>query len=421
VLLRLLLFGGFCGALAAAASGQEAIRFGALIDGSGQVIEDAVVVVEGDRFVAVGSGDAAVPDRATVTDLRPLTGIPGLIDVHTHITYYWNRWPRAEPFAQHFARPVADTVVLAEENARRALEAGVTTVRDLGSQEYADLRMRDLIERGEMVGPRIFGAGYGLFKLRKAPDADAPLWPKGGIWDISEIDRAVKAQVDAGVDVIKMYATTGSGRDLSGIQTFTYEEIKTAVDAAHRFGRSIAVHAYGPEAARAAVLAGADSVEHAIDLDDETLAEMVSRGTVYAPTIDHNRYYAEHLAVFRYSAEDKKNLDAFRARNLETARRAHAAGVTIAMGSDAVFTAFGENTRELGWFVEIGMTSAEVLATATTNGAALLGMEEELGRVAPGYLADLVAVDGDPLADIRVLFDGVRWVMKGGRVVVDRR
>jgi imidazolonepropionase-like amidohydrolase len=295
-------------------------------------------------------------------------------------------------------------------------------VRDLGSREYADLRMRDLIDRGAMTGPRIMGAGYGLYKLSEAPHSNAPAaWPRGAISDISEIDAAVKAQVDAGADVIKLYGSTGSGRDVTGHQTFTFEEMKAAVDAAHRYGRRIAVHSYGPEAGRDAVFAGADSLEHAVDLDDETLAEMARRGTVYVPTIDHNRYYAEHLKEFGYSAEDGKNLDAFRARNVMTAKRAHEAGVTIAMGSDAVFTAFGENTRELGWFVEIGMTPAEALATATTNAAALLGRQDELGRVAPGYLADLVAVEGDPLEDIGALIGGVRWVMKGGEVVVDRR
>ena len=158
-----------------------------------------------------------------------------------------------------------------------------------------------------------------------------------------------------------------------------------------------------------------------MDLDDATLADMVARHTVYVPTIDHNRYYAEYRAQFGYTAAQAAALDAYRERNLATARRAFRAGVTFAMGSDAVFTMFGQNTRELGWFVKIGMSPAQALATATTNGAALLGRANELGAVRPGYLADIVAVEGDPLADIGVVIDKVRWVMKGGRVVVDRR
>jgi imidazolonepropionase-like amidohydrolase len=139
------------------------------------------------------------------------------------------------------------------------------------------------------------------------------------------------------------------------------------------------------------------------------------------PTIDHNRYYAEYHEQFGYTPEQVAGLDAYRARNIETARRAWKLHVKFAMGSDAVFTMFGQNTRELGWFVQIGMTPAEALATATTNAAALLGMGQSLGAVAPGYYADLVAVAGDPLRDIRVVIDSVHWVMKSGQVIVDRR
>jgi imidazolonepropionase-like amidohydrolase len=148
---------------------------------------------------------------------------------------------------------------------------------------------------------------------------------------------------------------------------------------------------------------------------------MVSQGTYYVPTIDHNRYYAEYHEQFKYTPAQVAALDSFRLRNVETARRAFRAGVKFAMGSDAVFNMFGQNTRELLWYAQIGMTPAQALATATTHGAALLGMERKLGAVAPGYFADIVAVDGDPLTDIRVVVDRVRWVMKGGRVVVDRR
>ena len=157
-----------------------------------------------------------------------------------------------------------------------------------------------------------------------------------------------------------------------------------------------------------------------MELDDATLAEMKKRGTYYVPTVDHNRYYAEHAKEFGYGPEVVKNLNAFRERTLKTVRRAHEAGVRIAMGSDALFTMCGENARELGWFVKAGMTPAEALASATTTGAALLGKETELGAVAPGYHADLVAVEGDPLKDIDAVISHVTWVMKAGVVVVDK-
>jgi imidazolonepropionase-like amidohydrolase len=407
---------------APAATAVRALRFGHLVDGTGRVLTDAVVVVTGDRVTAVGTGEAAVPRGAAVTDLRRYTAIPGLIDVHTHMMYWWDRAAGTEPWSALGRRPSAVTVFLAQENARRTLESGVTTVRDLGAFDYGDVALRELITRGAIVGPRMFVSGYGLQRARGTPRPDAPPGvPRGLVSDTAEIARAVQAQVDAGVDQIKMYGSTGSASDTSGRPTFSRAEMTAAVDAAHRLGRRIAIHSYGPEGGRDAVLAGAESVEHAVDLDDATLAEMARRGTVYVPTIDHNRYYAEHRSEYGYTAAQAAALDAYRARNLETARRAFRAGVKLAMGSDAVFTMFGQNTRELGWFVQIGMTPAQALATATTTAAALLGQERALGAVAPGYYADIVAVEGDPLADIDVVLRGVRWVMKGGAVVVDRR
>jgi imidazolonepropionase-like amidohydrolase len=155
-------------------------------------------------------------------------------------------------------------------------------------------------------------------------------------------------------------------------------------------------------------------------MDDATIAEMARRGTWYVPTIDHNRYYADHASEYGFSPAAVAALRAFVERNLETARKAIAAGVKVAMGSDAVYSGFGENTRELAQLVRAGMTPAQALHAATAGGAELLGQEKTLGALAPGYAADIVAVDGDPLTNVAVLIDGVRWVMKGGAVVVDR-
>lgn len=397
----------------------KAIRFGRLVDGQGKVWTNAIVIVRGNKIEKVGGADLAIPEGAEVIDLTRFTGIPGLIDVHTHMTFWWDSTQTTPPFAQLGRQRPAFRVYMAQENARKTLEAGVTSVRDLGSSDYDDIVMRDLINRGAMTGPRMFVAGCGLSATSEPYRPGSTTSFCGKADGVPEVLRAVRQQVAAGADVIKMFASTGSDHDLTGFQTFTYDEIKAAVDAAHKFGKHIAVHSYGPDAARDAARAGADSVEHAIDMDDATLAEMARRGTYYVPTIDHNRYYAENRQQFGWDEKIVASFNDFIQKNLETARRAHKAGVHFAMGSDAVFTMFGQNTRELAWFVKAGLTPAQALETATTNAAALLGKQDSLGAVAPGYFADLVAVEGDPLTDINTVIQNVRWVMKDGRVVVD--
>ena len=309
---------------------------------------------------------------------------------------------------------------LAPENALRTLEAGVTTVRDLGAGEGMSFAMRDLINRGAMIGPRMFLCGNGLSVSRSAPRPGAPVNP-GQADGAAEVMRAARQQIGSGAEWVKLFGSTGSGNDVTGYQTFTFDEMKAAVDVTHNLGKRVAIHSYGPAGARDAVRAGTDSLEHAVDFDQETLDEMVRRKTFYVPTIDHNRYYAEHAREFGYSDTDVENLHEYMKRNLTAARRAFQPGVRFAMGSDAVFTMFGENARELEWFVQAGMTPAQAIHSATRNGAALLGMESNLGQIAPGYYADLIAVDGDPLTDIRAVTRQVRWVMKGGAVVVDKR
>ncbi len=383
---------------------ERAVRFGKLVAGYGQVVDDAVVIMEGERIRNVARGESSIPAGADVIDLRPLTGIPGLIDVHTHLTFGRTPGRRRSP---------VESMFLGQEGARRTLEAGVTTVRDMNAVEYLDIAMRNLVESGDLLGPRMLVVGYGLqitWAETGPGTADGP----------DEVRRVVRRNIAAGVNWIKMFGSYGGGADLRDYQTFTYEEMKAAVDATHNLGKRIAIHAYGRGSARDAVRAGADSLEHGPDMDDETIQEMVRRGTFYVPTIDHNRYYLENGEAFGWAPGYEQRLTDFIERNLETARRAHAAGVRFAMGSDALLTMFGENTRELEWFVRAGMTPEEALETATTNAAEMLGMENEIGAVRSGYYADLVAIDGDPLSDVGAIINGVRWVMKAGRVVVDK-
>ena len=398
----------------------KAIYFGKIIDGNGKVISNGVVITHADRIVKIGTEkEIEIPPTAEKINLKTYTAIPGLIDAHTHMTFYWDKTPGSNPWGQLGTLGPAVTVFLAQENARKTLESGVTTVRDLGSFDNMDFAMRDLINRGAMVGPRMFVAGNGLhissspYKIGVIPDA-------GTCDGIEAVQRVARQQIASGADWIKMYGSTGSDKDVTGFQTFTYEEMKAAADVAHFAGKRIAIHSYGPDGARDAVRAGTNTVEHAIDIDDITLAKMAKEGIVYVPTVEHNKYYIAHKDEYGYDSIVVKNLNSYVDKNFETLKRAIKANVKIGMGSDAVFTGFGENSRELAWFVKAGMTPEQALKTATTGGAEMLGMEKDLGEIAPGFFADIVAVEGDPLKDINVIINKVKWVMKAGQVVIDK-
>jgi imidazolonepropionase-like amidohydrolase len=392
------------GQAALAFSATKAIKAGRLVDGSGKVTTNVVIVVENDRIVSVGTG--APPPGAEVIDLSRYTLVPGLIDLHTHMTYYWDRAPGTRPLGQP-RRPAGVTTMLALENARRTLETGVTTIRDLGAGNEVDYAMRDLINMGKAIGPRMFVAGQGLSAGRNTTV------------DAESFRQQAEARIAAGSDWVKVFGSRGSYQSVDTTQTVPFEAMKAVVDAAHAKGHRVAIHSYGASGVKDAVRAGADSVEHGIELDDETIADMVKRGTVWVPTIDHNRYYVDAKDEFGFAPDTIPPLQAYIEKNLESTRRAVRAGVKIGMGSDAVYTMFGQNTRELAWFIKAGMTPAQAIASATTIPAALLGHDQDLGAVAPGYFADIVAVDGDPLADIDTLINRVVWVMKGGTVVVD--
>ncbi len=403
-LLALFIVLGFPGS---AVAQIKVIRVAQLWDGA-RVLTDVFVVIDGDRIARIANSSESIPGTAEVIDLRKYTLLPGLIDLHTHMTYYWDRQSGTRPLGQR--RRPAVTVFLAQDNARRTLETGVTTVRDLGAANDTDYAMRDLIAMGAMLGPRMIVAGQGISAPRQTttPSLDA-------------MRAAAEERIKNGSDWIKVYGSRGSYDSVDTTQTLTFDEMKAIVEASHAAGHKVAIHSYGASGVKDAVRAGADSVEHGIDLDDETLAEMVSRRTVWVPTIDHNRYYVDAKDEYGFKPEAIAPLQDYIQRNLDATRRAVKAGVRIGMGSDAVYSMFGQNTRELGWFVKAGMSVEQALAAATTTAAELLGMQDRLGRIAPGYAADFVAVEGNPLQAIDALFTGVRVVMKDGRIVVDKR
>jgi imidazolonepropionase-like amidohydrolase len=268
--------------------------------------------------------------------------------------------------------------------------------------------MRDLVAMGAMVGPRMFVAGQGISAGR------------GWTPNPPVLAKQAEDRITAGSDWVKVYASRGSFDSVDTTQTLTFDELKAIVDAAHALKHKVAIHSYGASGVHDAVLAGADSVEHGIEVDDDTFAEMVKRGTVWVPTIDHNRYYVDAKEEYGFKDEAIPPLNDYIAKNLESTTRAFKAGVKLGMGSDAVYSMFGQNTRELEWFVKAGMTPAQALATATTIAAELLDRKDRLGRIAPGFAADLVAIEGRPLDNIHDVIAGVRWVMKDGKVVVTR-
>ena len=398
-----------------------ALHFSGVYNSNGEYSKDVLIVVEDSRIKDIIKFEESVIKNYKYQDLRPLNAIPGLIDVHTHITYYWDKSPGTNPWedADKLTAPVI--VFLAQENAIKTLECGVTTIRDLGSWRGMDLDMQALINRGAMKGPRMYVSGNGLH-ISYAPHA--PLNPKhdpGKADDLDAIAKVVRQELASGVDWIKMYGSTGSDQDVSSFQTYTFEEMKLACDITRLAGKKIAIHAYGAEAARDAIRAGAHSIEHATDLLKSDFELMLQHGTYYVPTVDHNRYYIDHSDEYGYGHQVKENLQNYIQRNFETLKLAIKMNVPIAMGSDAVFTGFGQNTRELGWFVKAGMSPLQALQSATLQAAKLLGKESELGSLSKGFRADIVAIEGDPFQDINAVIYGVKWVMKDGEVMIDKR
>ena len=387
----------------ATADTRLVIRAARMLDArAGRAINDAAVVVEGDRVTAVGAG-AAVPAGARVIDLGDVTLMPGLIDAHTHITYHFDRTGR---FGVSWDSGPDETLGYAEENARETLLAGVTTARDLGGASRVVTRLRDLINRGEAEGPRLLVSGDPLTSavLRGAGEDRGER--------VHRVREFVRARVAEGVDVIKIFV----GVDDRGQPTFSAQEISAAVEEARRAGLRVAAHAHEAAAVKAAVRGGCASVEHGSFLDEEAVRELARRHAALVPTLYLPTHYLEHRE--RFVAFDPFTWSFFerlRAGNLANAKRAKKGGVWIVAGSDAVAGLHGHNPREIVWLVRAGLTPAEALRAATVDAAALLGLEGRVGEIKPGAFADLIAVPGDPTKEIDAV-ERVVFVLKGGKV-----
>ncbi|EYF04845.1 amidohydrolase family protein [Chondromyces apiculatus] len=388
---------------------DKAIRLGKLVNPEdGSVINQAIVVIHDDRISYVGADETQIPCGASIIDWSAFTGLPGLVDAHVHFSYQTDQEPGTLPWARttwlHNNNPYK-LVDLARGAAVATLKTGVTTAIDKGARDYVINTLRAEIAAGELNGPRIFTA-YGGISNYKFPSS-VPA---------EELTGWVHLQKLRGADLVKVWADRCSDQTLDCVPTFTFDELKLLVDTSHQEGLPIAIHAYHGDTAKLAILAGPDSVEHPEGIDAVDCGTMIDKGTIYVPTIDHNRYYNDNLAFFGYAPELEAQFDEYIQENLATATQAHQLGVQMAMGSDAVFTGFGQNTHELTWLVQAGMTPLEALRAATLHGAQSMGLQDEIGRVAVGYYADIIAVEGDPLTDVNVVINNVREVMMGGRV-----
>ena len=395
------------------------VKAARLIDGQGGgPVADAVVVIEDDRIARVGSR-LPVPEAAEVIDLGGATLLPGLIDCHTHLTGQ----PGDNYYEDIFRRSPIDYAVVAHVYARRTLEAGFTTIRDLGAGELIDIALRNAINRGEIPGPRMQVATLAVSATGGHGDLSgfSPyLLFKGlsGIADgVDEIRKLVRREVKYGADVIKVAATAGvlSEEDSVGAPQFSQEELDALVVEAHMWERRVAAHAHGTEGIKRAIRAGVASVEHASFIDDEGIEMARQKGTWLVMDIYNDDYIMAEFARKGYPEKiiEKERLVGQTQR--QNFRKAVAAGAKVAFGSDAGVYPHGWNGKQFAKMVEWGMTPTQAIRAATIDAAELLGWRDRVGSIETGKFADLIAVRGDPLTDVTEL-ERVSFVMKGGIV-----
>jgi len=401
------------------------IHAGRVIAVPGQAPRGATtIVVDEGRIVAVQDGFAIAPDGAETIDLKSRTVLPGLIDSHTHLAS-----DRAGN--EGLAAALTDSVPLGaletQWNGMKTLRAGFTTVRNLGDEDGRVLALREAIRRGWVMGPRIIDAGESLStsgghmdgRVGLADEVHGLIGTENLCDGVDDCRRAVRRQIGRGADVIK-FATTGGVNSGTGLATRMFEdEARALVETAHAYGRKVAVHAHGAEGIRLAVRAGADSIEHGTVMDAEILKLMREQGTFYVPTLSTVNGYLERLAANpnAYPPAIKAQIDWRIGITGKSLQQAYPAGVRIAYGTDAGVSKHGRNADEFELLVKFGMPPAEAIKAATVNAAELLGLAKEVGTIEPGKSADIIAVDGDPLVDVKVL-KAMEFVMARGTVVV---
>jgi imidazolonepropionase-like amidohydrolase len=399
-----------------------AVQAGRLIDGTSTTVRERVtVLIGGGKVISVQDGFQA-PTGVRVIDLRTSTVMPGLIDAHTHIT--------GEGTGNAIVRAATETpmddAVRSTVYAKRTLEAGFTTIRNVGAEGGADVALKKAIEAGLVEGPRIWTArttlsitgGHGDQGGLRPDLWVAPTWMDGIVDSADEARKAVRYQHKYGADLIKFTATGGvlSIGDSGDAQQFTDEEMRAIVEASHLLGLKVAAHAHGKKGIEAAIKAGVDSIEHGTYSDAATFALFKEHGTYLVPTILAGKTVAEMATVPGY-LHPSVQAKAARIGPLiqDMFKRAYAAGVKIAFGTDSGVSNHGENAREFQYMVEAGMPAIEAILAATRAGADLIGASDRIGSIQAGRFADLVAVAGNPLTDISEMRK-ITFVMKGGVV-----
>ena len=420
----------FCtrGILAQSQSGSAApasvvIKAGKLLDvRKGSYVENAAVWIDGERIKQVGAAaeiEAQAAKNAKVIDLGRATVLPGLIDCHTHIMARFDESENGYLLGLA-TKSQAFRALEGAYNARITLEAGYTTIRDVENEgsDYADVALRDAIKQGLAVGPRMQVATRAIAAVGQynpfGVSPDLTNFPTGAqlVSGVEEARRAVREQIGPGADLIKVYADWDN-------PTLTVEEMRVIVEEAHKQKRKVAAHATTPEGIKNALTAGVDSIEHGHGIDREGLEMMKAKGTFLVPTIGAIDLQIEKYKNDSVTPERRQRREAFLQGIQQSVQTAKSLGVKMAAGFDAASAEDqGMNATELAAMVKRGLTPLEVIQAATINAAELLGWLDKVGALEPGHYADLIAVDGDPLADITVL-QHVKLVMKGGVVVKD--
>jgi imidazolonepropionase-like amidohydrolase len=399
------------------------IKAGRLVDvRSGRVLTDQAILIEGDRIKQVGpAGSVQAPAGAHVIDLSNATVLPGLIDCHTHLT--------GEPGHNGYEAlgiSIPREALYGAKNARLTLEAGFTTVRNVGASGYSDIALRDAINAGDVPGPRIDASGPPIGVTGGHCD-ESLLAPEfnhrgDGVADgVPALMQKTREIAKYGADCIKICASGGvlSKGDSPEALQFSDEEIRAVVAEAHRLGRKVAAHAHGAAGIRQAVLAGVDSIEHGSFIDDEAIRLMKEKGTYLVPTLYLGEWFMDNyqrLHVPDFMVEKAKVVLPAARQNLA---RAFKAGVKVAFGTDSAVYPHGLNGREFAVMVRLGLTPMQSIQAATVNAADLIGWSDRVGSIEPGRLADIIAVTGDPTMDVTVL-EHVSFIMKGGEVVIKR-